>query len=126
MSINLIQFILQLNFYYLIAVKGVLSELWNGIHSLEGLKSIVSAGTPASFMRIKDENHLIGVYTQEKRQGIGFRWRTFFLCSLTGIYEFYFSCHKACEWFIKESETSQANITGGSSTEGMEQQDFIA
>ena len=54
----------------------------------------------------------------------GFRMRTFFLCSLTGIYEFYFSCFGACEWFIKESEEVEVNITAGSSRQGMEQQEL--
>ncbi|XP_078352794.1 uncharacterized protein LOC144637606 [Oculina patagonica] len=55
---------------------------------------------------------------------LGFRMRTFFLCSLTGVYEFYFSCYGACEWFMKASENSGLKITGGNSSLGMPQQDF--
>ena len=49
----------------------------------------------------------------------GVRFRTFFLCSLTGEYEFYFSCYKECEWFLKESENSGGTITSGNSSVGM-------
>ncbi|KAJ7373021.1 hypothetical protein OS493_015493 [Desmophyllum pertusum] len=54
----------------------------------------------------------------------GYRGRTFFLCPLTGKYDFYFSCNYACDWIIKESEQSQSAITGGNTDMGMPPQDF--
>ena len=83
-----------------------------------------NAGVPAS-QTLHIEQNYFSVFLKPSGKTAGIRIRTFYLCSLTGIYEFYFSCFGACEWFIKESDDKEVNITGGSSRQGMEQDEFI-
>lgn len=114
-------------FLDLTAFKGISAEVWlnDSIKSLKDLKVITNFGVPASQnLPIKQNYFPMTLRTLGVMAGL--RIRTFFLCSLTGIYKFVFSCFGACEWFIKESENKEVNITGGSSREGMEQQEFKA
>ena len=99
--------------------------MWVGrsINSLDDLKVSTSSGSPAS-RTLDIEESQFSVSLEDEDDSVGVRMRTFFLCSSTGIYEFYFSCFGACEWFIKESEDTEVNITGGSSPQGMEEDEF--
>lgn len=112
-------------FLGLTAFKGISGEVWvdHDITSLHDLKLLKSLGMPASRTLDIEESHF-SVSLRAGGDSVGVRMRTFFLCSSTGIYEFYFSCFGACEWFIKESEDKEVNITGGSSPRGMGQLEF--
>ena len=105
-----------------------MKEQWIGnsynIQKLGDLKSVISAGIPASNSMVIRDGYFFGA-GKFTGKTTGTRWRTFFLCSLTGEYIFYFSCYEACEWVIKESENSEGNITGGISALGMTQDEFI-
>ncbi|KAL9951655.1 hypothetical protein ACROYT_G044364 [Oculina patagonica] len=87
------------------------------------MRTFTSVGREADESSIHEMNDF-SVPTWAVGMSLGFRMRTFFLCSLTGVYEFYFSCYGACEWFMKASENSGLKITGGNSSLGMPQQDF--
>ena len=106
-------------FLGLTAFKGISGEEWVDGHmkSLEDLKSVMSVAAPET---PDIEESYFSVIFIPADSSVGVQMRTFFLCSLTGLYEFYFSCSGACEWFIKKSEDIRVNVTG----RGMKQQDF--
>ena len=110
-------------FLCLTDVKGILAEVWFGdnMTTLEDVQLEAALAIPQT---LELKQNYFPVSFRATPTTAGFRMRTFFLCSLTGIYEFYFSCFGACEWFIKESEDEEVNITAGSSLQGMEQQQF--
>ena len=114
-------------FFDLTAFKGISAEVWfnKSIKSLKDLKVLTNFGVPAS-QNLQIEQNYFPMTLRSIGITAGIRIRTFFLCSLTGIYKFVFSCFGACEWFIKESENKEVNITGGSSRQGMQQQEFKA
>lgn len=97
----------------------------DSIKSLKDLKVFTNFGVPAS-QNLQIEQNYFAMTLRTIGITAGIRIRTFFLCSLTGIYKFVFSCFEACEWFIKESENKEVNITEGSSRQGMQQQEFKA
>lgn len=89
--------------------------------TLEHVKLLTGVAFPRT-LDIQQSNFSVSLKANPRNAGV--RMRTYFLCSLTGIYEFYFSCFGACEWFIKESEDEELNITAGSSPQGMQQEEF--
>ena len=110
-------------FLGLTAFKGILGEVWldDNMTTLEHVKWVTSEAVPQT-LDIEQDNFSVSLKANQRKAGV--RMRTYFLCSLTGIYEFYFSCFGACEWCIKESEDEEVNITSGSSHQGMQQQEF--
>jgi len=91
---------------------------------VEALKSVISEGTLPSMTHKRTENHFLFSNNNAKAHSAGRRTRAFFLCPLTGKYEFYFTCDTSCEWFIKESERSSGDITGGSSHQPMNEEEY--
>ena len=70
---------------------------------------------------IRTGNH----FTVSKHLNVeGRRERAYFLCPLTGEYEFYLICNASCEWSIKETEQSSAEIVGGTSLQPMDKQEL--
>ena len=54
------------------------------------------------------------IFTTNAGDQTGRRERGFFLCPLTGEYDFFLSCAYSCQWSIKETEQSGKRITEGS------------
>ena len=110
-------------FLGLTALKGILGEVWldDNMTTLEDVKLVTGVAAPQTF-DIEENDFSVSIRATPRKAAV--RMRTLFLCSLTGIYEFYFSCFGACEWFLKESENEEVNITAGSSHQGMQQQEF--
>ena len=111
-------------------MKGLFYEEWyksndSNIDSLEDVKFAILEEVKPDVIKNATPTRL-SLNFQGNEEETGRRWRGFFVCSMTGEYEFYFSCEKACEWFLMEAgDNSSTHLVGGNSSAGMSTAQFI-
>ncbi|XP_022804392.1 phosphatidylinositol phosphatase PTPRQ-like [Stylophora pistillata] len=112
------------------SMKGLFYEEWykskdSNIDSLEDVKFAILEEVKPDVIKNETPTRL-SLNFQGNEEETGRRWRGFFVCSMTGEYEFYFSCEKACEWFLMEAgDNSSTHLVGGNSSAGMSTAQFI-
>lgn len=108
-------------------MKGIIFEKWfdgndSNIDSLEDVKLAILKEVKPDVVKIATPTHLSLNFPREA----GRRWRSLFVCSMRGKYEFYFSCKEACEWFLMEAgDNSSIRLVGGNSSVEMPTTQFI-